>query len=48
MTSLAQRTQHAWPDGARCVIGLTLDFDGTSLERGREKMIDMLAKSVDA
>ncbi len=38
MTSLAQRTQHAWPDGARCVIGLTLDFDGTSLERGRDQL----------
>jgi hypothetical protein len=38
MTSLAQRTQQAWPDGARCVIGLTLDFDGTSLERGRDQL----------
>ncbi|MGL3110431.1 polysaccharide deacetylase family protein [Bradyrhizobium sp. BR 1432] len=38
MISLAQRKQHAWPDGARCVVGLTLDFDGTSLERGRGQL----------
>ena len=29
MTSLAQRTRHAWPGDARCVVALTLDFDGT-------------------
>ena len=38
MTSLAQRTRHAWPGDARCVVGLTLDFDGTSLERGRNQL----------
>lgn len=38
MTSLAQRTQHAWPDGARCVVCLTLDFDGPSLEVGRKEL----------
>ena len=38
MISLARRAQHRWPDGARCVIGLTLDFDGTSLERGRGQL----------
>jgi peptidoglycan-N-acetylglucosamine deacetylase len=38
MTSLAQRNRHAWPDGALCVVGLTLDFDGTSVERGRNQL----------
>lgn len=38
MTSLALRTQHRWPHDARCVVGLTLDFDGTSLERGRDQL----------
>jgi peptidoglycan/xylan/chitin deacetylase (PgdA/CDA1 family) len=38
MTSLAERTRHDWPGGARCVVGLTLDFDGTSLERGRNQL----------
>jgi peptidoglycan-N-acetylglucosamine deacetylase len=38
MISLAQRKQHLWPDGAACVVGLTLDFDGTSLERGRGQL----------
>ncbi len=38
MTSLAQRTRHAWPDGARCVVGLTLDFDGTAIECGRNQL----------
>jgi len=38
MTSLAQRTEHAWPTARVCVIGLTLDFDGTSLERGRDQL----------
>jgi peptidoglycan-N-acetylglucosamine deacetylase len=38
MTSLALRTRHAWPGGARCVVALTLDFDGTSLERGRNQL----------
>lgn len=38
MTSLALRTQHNWPDGARCVVCLTLDFDGTSIEVGRNQL----------
>lgn len=35
MTTLALRPSHAWPGGARCVVALTLDFDGPSLEVGR-------------
>lgn len=38
MTSLAQRIRQPWPEGAQCVVGLTLDFDGTSLERGRDQL----------
>lgn len=36
MTSLATRNSHVWPHGARCVVCLTLDFDGPSLEVGRK------------
>jgi peptidoglycan/xylan/chitin deacetylase (PgdA/CDA1 family) len=36
--SLALRASHAWPGGARCVVCLTLDFDGTSLEIGRSEL----------
>lgn len=38
MIPLAQRKHHSWPSDARCVVGLTLDFDGTSLERGRGQL----------
>jgi peptidoglycan-N-acetylglucosamine deacetylase len=38
MTPLALRTRHDWPGGARCVVCLTLDFDGPSLEVGRKQL----------
>lgn len=30
--------KHRWPDGAQCVVCLTLDFDGPSLEVGRGQL----------
>ncbi len=28
--------RHQWPDGARCVVAVTIDFDGPSWETGRK------------